>query len=254
VRSDDFPADPARNYAIPSTNPFVGVAGDDEIWAYGLRNPWRPSFDRATGDLWIADVGQDLCEEINVHPYFSGTGMNYGWRLREGTIQTPMLGIGGAKPPGAIDPIFDYPHPEMSCSQPGHGDAFTGFAVTGGYVYRGPITSLRRRYFFADFGTAHLWSLRYDASPPVELQRHQLHRPARSLDRSRVHARRRLDRQRVVVRRGRLRQPLRARPVRRRRVPATRARSGCTDRGRCARAGAGPRARPPCSSSICRTR
>jgi glucose/arabinose dehydrogenase len=167
VRSDDFPADPARNYAIPPSNPFVGVTGDDEIWAYGLRNPWRPSFDRANGNFYIADVGQNVCEEVDVHPAASPAGVNYGWRLREGTIQTPDFGIGGAKPADAIDPIFDYPHPQSVCSLPGHGDAYTGYVVTGGYVYRGPITSLRGRYFFADFATAHLWSLIYDGSAPA---------------------------------------------------------------------------------------
>ncbi|MCZ6816143.1 MAG: PQQ-dependent sugar dehydrogenase, partial [Planctomycetota bacterium] len=106
VNGDDFPIDANRNYAIPPDNPFVGVAGDDEIWAYGLRNPWRASFDRRTGDFYIGDVGQREREEINVLPGSSIGGENYGWRLREGMIATPN--VGGARPPGAIDPIFDY--------------------------------------------------------------------------------------------------------------------------------------------------
>ncbi len=167
VDGDDFPADPDRNYAIPPDNPFVGTTGDDEIWVYGLRNPWRPSFDRDTDDLYIADVGQSTCEEITVQPAGSGGGENYGWRLREGTIATPTGGVGGAAPAGAIDPIFDYPHFSFqTCSDPGPGAGFTGISVTGGTVYRGPVASLQGRYFFADYGTAELWSLLWDGSDP----------------------------------------------------------------------------------------
>jgi glucose/arabinose dehydrogenase len=164
VDVDDFPMDPGRNYAVPADNPFVGVAGDDEIWAYGLRNPYRASFDRATGDLYIGDVGQETCEELNVQPSTSTGGENYGWRLREGTIQTPI--VGGPAPVGAIDPILDYPHPGNSerCSDPGTG--YEGFAVTGGLVYRGPIAELQGRYFFADFSTEKVWSLLWDGSAP----------------------------------------------------------------------------------------
>jgi len=165
VDGDDFPADPLRNYAVPAGNPFVGQTGDDEIWAYGLRNPWRNSFDRATGDLYIADVGQNTCEEIDVQPAASAGGENYGWRLREGVLATPTGGVGGPAPAGAIDPIFDYPHTAPDCSQPG--PAFTGISVTGGYVYRGPVAELSGRYFFADFGTANLWSLVWDGSSPA---------------------------------------------------------------------------------------
>lgn len=164
VDADDFPADAQRNYGIPSGNPFVGGTGDDEIWVYGLRNPWRDSFDRSTGDLYIGDVGQGACEEVDVQPASSAGGENYGWRLREGVIATPSGGVGGARPPGAIDPIFDYPHAGSTCSGPGPG--FTGIAVTGGYVYRGPIAALDGRYFFADYGTARLWSLVWDGSDP----------------------------------------------------------------------------------------
>ncbi len=155
VDDDDFPADENANYAIPASNPFVGKSGDDEIWAYGLRNPWRASFDVPTGRLYIGDVGQDSREEIDVEPGESAGGTNYGWRLREGTIQTPS--VGGARPAGAVDPIYDYVH--------GDGD-FEGFVVTGGYVYRGPIAELQGRYFFADYGTERIWSLVYDGSDP----------------------------------------------------------------------------------------
>ena len=167
IDGDDFPLDPAKNYAIPAGNPFVGVSGDDEIWAYGLRNPWRPSFDRATGNFYIADVGQGACEEIDVQYQSSPGGENYGWRLREALIATPTVGIGGPKPPGAIDPILNYPHSGASCSGPDLGPGFVGIAITGGYVYRGPVTQLIGRYFFADFGTARLWSLVWDGTAPI---------------------------------------------------------------------------------------
>ena len=141
VNGDAFPADASRNYAIPPTNPFVGVTGDDEIFAYGLRNPFRAGFDRATGDLWIGDVGQSAREEINFLSASSGGGENYGWRLREGTIATPTGGVGGARPPGNVDPVYDYNRDN---------DAFGGTVVTGGYVYRGPDPALQGKYFFLD--------------------------------------------------------------------------------------------------------
>jgi len=141
VTGDDFPADAARNYAIPPTNPFVGETGDDEIWSYGLRNPFRNSFDRVTGDLWIGDVGQGAREEINFQSGDDPGGANYGWRLREGTISTPSGGVGGARPPGNVDPVYDYNR---------DADPFGGSVVTGGYVYRGPDPSLQGRYFFLD--------------------------------------------------------------------------------------------------------
>jgi glucose/arabinose dehydrogenase len=151
VNGDDFTgaADPTnvKNYAIPLTNPFkAGVGtisddgGDDEIWAYGLRNPFRDSFDRVTGDLWIGDVGQASREEIDFQPASSTGGENYGWRLREGLIQTPNA-VGGDKPPGNVDPVYDYDR---------DADDFGGTVVTGGYVYRGPDPSLQGKYFFLD--------------------------------------------------------------------------------------------------------
>jgi uncharacterized repeat protein (TIGR01451 family) len=162
VNGDDFPSDVARNYAIPPTNPFAGaIAGADEIWSYGLRNPWRPAFDRLTGDLWIADVGQNAREEINFQPATSIGGENYGWRLREGTIATPSGGVGGDKPAGAIDPIYDYLR-GIDATQ------FRGFAVTGGYVYRGPIPELNGQYFFGDNVSEGIWSLRFSGSNPSE--------------------------------------------------------------------------------------
>jgi hypothetical protein len=115
VNGDDFPADAGRNYAIPGDNPFVGKDGADEIWAYGLRNPWRVAFDK-NGDLYIADVGQAAREEINFQPRTSKGGENYGWSLAEGSLGNP--------PPGSILPVFEYGRD-------------LGRAVTGGEVYRG---------------------------------------------------------------------------------------------------------------------
>jgi glucose/arabinose dehydrogenase len=154
--ADAYPGDATRNYAIPSTNPFVGIEGDDEIWAYGLRNPWRPSFDRKTGDLWIADVGQLNWEEIDVQLADSPGGENYGWRLREGMVATPTGRVGGARPLGNVDPIYAYPH--------GGSVGYKGCSITGGYVYRGPIAALNGAYFFADFCRGELASLRFDGS------------------------------------------------------------------------------------------
>lgn len=139
-------------YGIPASNPFVGVTGDDEIWAYGLRNPWRCSFDSMTGDLYIADVGQNAREEIDVQLASSSGGENYGWRRREGTIAYP--GTGGGTLPSAINPIYNYVW------------GSTGRSVTGGYVYRGPIGEIQGHYFFADYVSSRIWSLKFDGSNP----------------------------------------------------------------------------------------
>ena len=154
IDGDDFPSDNNRNYAIPPTNPFVGVTGDDEIFLYGLRNPWRCSFDRLTGDLYIGDVGQGAREEISLFPAAGHKNYNMGWRLREGILQTP--GVGGPRPADNIDPIYNYPRTGQ----------FGGSSVTGGYVYRGPVQGLRGNYFFTDFNSNNLWSLRFDGSQP----------------------------------------------------------------------------------------
>jgi glucose/arabinose dehydrogenase len=154
--TDAYPGDETRNYAIPTTNPFIGTEGDDEIWAYGLRNPWRPSFDRRTGDLWIGDVGQVNWEEINFQPATSTGGENYGWRLREGMVATPTGRVGGDRPTGNVDPIFTYSH--------GGAVGYRGCSITGGYVYRGPLPALNGAYFFADFCRSEVASLRFDGS------------------------------------------------------------------------------------------
>jgi glucose/arabinose dehydrogenase len=122
-------------YSIPPNNPFVGdKSARPEIWAYGLRNPWRYSFDRETGDLWIGDVGGAEREEVDFQPAGQG-GQNYGWNLLEGTVpHTDNL------PLGAVPPIHEYDHSGGRC------------VVTGGYVYRGSaIPALRGGYLFADY-------------------------------------------------------------------------------------------------------
>ena len=130
VRSDAFPGDPTRNYAIPADNPFVGAAGADEIWAFGLRNPFRNGFDRGLGDLYIADVGQGNFEEIDI----GQKGANYGWSLFEGnTPFNPGTPTGGS----TVAPIFVYGHS-------------VGVSVIGGYPYRGTSEGLQGDYFFAD--------------------------------------------------------------------------------------------------------
>jgi glucose/arabinose dehydrogenase len=141
VSGDDFPSDATRNYKIPPTNPYVGVTGDDEIFAIGMRNPFRDSFDRATGDLWLGDVGQDTREEIDKLSASAAPGRNFGWRLREGNIQNPS-DVGGAIPPNYVAPQFDY----------GRSGTISGSTVIGGYVYRGPDPLLQGKYFFSDTG------------------------------------------------------------------------------------------------------
>ncbi len=169
VNGDDFPgATPeaiAKNYAIPPTNPFVGETGDDEIWAYGLRNPFRASFDRLTHDLWMGDVGQDDREEIDFQPAASTGGENYGWRLREGDIATPTpVGspVGGPPPADYVPPIYSYTHP-ITNVPPASPSEFYGTVVTGGYVYRGPDPSLQGKYFFLDAGGHNYWMV--DSNP-----------------------------------------------------------------------------------------
>ncbi len=140
----DGPAGPLT-YSIPPTNPFVGITGDDEIWHYGLRNPFRSSFDRLTGDLWIGDVGQGAREEIDFQAANSAGGLNYGWRLREGTVATPSGGVGGACS-GCVEPVYDYQRPTGNPTT----DLYRGTVLTGGYVYRGPDPALQGKYFFLD--------------------------------------------------------------------------------------------------------
>jgi glucose/arabinose dehydrogenase len=144
----DHPSD-GKAYGIPSDNPLVAKAKDDpkrrpEIWAYGLRNVWRMDFDRATGRLWAADVGQNLYEEINLIE----RGGNYGWNLREGWHPFGAKGCGPRA--DLIDPIWEYHHD-------------VGKSITGGLVYRGKrFPELVGMYLYADYVSGRIWALRYD--------------------------------------------------------------------------------------------
>ena len=140
-------------YGIPADNPFVGEDGLDEIWLYGFRNPWRFSFDRENGDLYIADVGHRTWEEIDYLAAGSPAGVNYGWRCKEGAHDYNYTGDCLSRV--LVDPIAEY---ERSTS---------GGAVTGGFVYRGTdFPRLSGRFFYADFNTGRIWSLYKQNSDP----------------------------------------------------------------------------------------
>jgi len=137
---------PARPYAIPPDNPFAAAKdfARGEIWAYGLRNPWRIAFDRVTGHCWAADVGQDTWEEIDI----IRRGGNYGWNLREG--RHPHGPGGSDARPGLVEPIWEYHHD-------------IGKSITGGNVYRGSqVPELAGAYLYADWVTGQVWALWYD--------------------------------------------------------------------------------------------
>lgn len=134
---------PAAGYAIPPDNPFAGGGGAPEIFAWGLRNPWRWSFDRVTGELWAGDVGQALWEEIDVIE----RGGNYGWKIREGKS---CYGAATCNTAGLIDPVVDYSHGE-------------GRSATGGYVYRGSaVPALEGVYIYGDYWSGTIWGLYFD--------------------------------------------------------------------------------------------
>ncbi|MEO2092001.1 MAG: PQQ-dependent sugar dehydrogenase, partial [Gemmataceae bacterium] len=132
-------------YAIPKDNPFVGKAdAKPEIFAYGVRNPWRLSFDRKTGQGWFGEVGQDLWEEVNLLE----KGANYGWRRRESLH--PFWHDGTGSPKGFTEPIWEYHHD-------------VGKSITGGHVYRGKqLPELDGYYLYADYVSGKLWGLKYD--------------------------------------------------------------------------------------------
>ncbi|SRR5712691_5797984 len=138
--------DSGTPYGIPPSNPFFGGAGLEEIYAFGLRNPWRFSFDRATGALWLGDVGQGDWEEVDVVE----PGVNYGWNRREGRHCYPP---GTSSCAGSFrDPVAEYSH-------------YEGASITGGYVYRGAaVPQLAGNYVYGDFGSGHIWA--FPASGP----------------------------------------------------------------------------------------
>ncbi len=140
--------DGGEPYGIPADNPFAdGVNGAPEVWAYGLRNPWRFTFDRETGDLYVGDVGQNTYEEVNFVPA-GVSGVNFGWNIYEGLHPYS----GQALPANAVLPFAEYAHNE-------------GSSVTGGYVYRGSLVpELQGIYLFADFSSGRLWYAYRDAA------------------------------------------------------------------------------------------
>jgi len=156
-------------YSVPPDNPFVGQAGvQPEVWSYGLRNPWRFSFDRTTGDLYIGDVGQDSFEEVDVAPAAagSGKGLNFGWNIMEGTH---CYNASACNQSGLTLPVLEYPHSE-------------GCSVTGGYVYRGSvIPALQGLYFFGDYCQGTVRSFRYQGGSATELTDWPTLRPGGSI-------------------------------------------------------------------------
>src|SRR6266581_416600 len=147
----------ASSYTIPADNPGQSdTSFAPEVWSYGLRNPWRFSFDRQTGDLYIADVGQDLWEEVDVAPtgVQLGRGANYGWNIMEGNH---CYLTANCNTTGLILPIAEYIHAFGACS------------ITGGYVYRGSaLPDLVGNYFYADYCNGSVWSIRYPGSGPAD--------------------------------------------------------------------------------------
>jgi glucose/arabinose dehydrogenase len=129
--------DSGESYTVPPDNPL-----GNEVWAYGLRNPWRMSFDSSTGDLYIGDVGQNVWEEINFLPAGFSGGANFGWDHREGAHE-----FEGGGPQGMLDPVAEYSHQEGGCS------------VTGGYVYRGAMPEWNGIYLYGDYCTGLIWGL-----------------------------------------------------------------------------------------------
>ncbi len=153
--------DNGNPYAIPPDNPFVGDTNVlDEIWAVGVRNPWRFSFDRLTGDLWIGDVGQNAREEIDFQPGSSSGGENYGWRCYEGNNTYNTSGCGSIS--NYVFPVYEY-----------NRNSTGGYSVTGGLVYRGSKYScMQGFYFFADYVTNNVWTMAPDGNGGWDTHRH----------------------------------------------------------------------------------
>jgi glucose/arabinose dehydrogenase len=152
INVDNFTTPPY--YTVPADNPYISDPNVlDEIWCIGLRNPWRWSFDRQTGDMWIADVGQDSREEVNYQPASNTGAKNYGWRCYEGSA---AYNTTGCQPQSSyVQPIFDYPHNNTT----------GGFSITGGFVYRGTEFSFLNGYYIcADYVSGNTWLIRQNGS------------------------------------------------------------------------------------------
>jgi hypothetical protein len=166
--ADAYPTDPTRNYAIPANNPFKSGPlatmnpADDEVYAYGMRNPWRIGFDAVTGDLWIGDVGYNSAEEVNVVPAGTG-GQNFGWPYYEGTAETPEHVANGRPlsiPPGGPPPPLTGPPEHFYTTTPS-----SRGSVIGGFVYRGPDPTLQGDYLFYELIRRQVWS--YDPATMI---------------------------------------------------------------------------------------
>ena len=141
----DINSSSPEGYGIPNDNPFKVTGGAQAIWAFGLRNPWRFSFDRSTADLWIGDVGQGEFEEVNFTPKGSSAPRNYGWKITEGKS---CYEASTCNKTGLEMPVFDYNHDQGDVS------------ITGGYVYRGTASpKIAGKYIYADFSSGRIWSL-----------------------------------------------------------------------------------------------
>ena len=153
MRIDVDHEDAGLAYAIPKDNPFVGSPGArGEVWAYGIRNPWRMSFDRLTGELWVGDVGQDMWEEIDIVK----KGGNYGWSIREGKHE---YNVTRSSKDTLIEPILDYPHKPTALDK----SAAYGPCLTGGYVYRGKkLKGMEGAYLYAEYVLGWVRALRVD--------------------------------------------------------------------------------------------
>ncbi len=160
IRIDINSKTPPHNYSIPPDNPFVGVDGLDEIWYYGMRNPWRISFDRQTGDFWIGDVGQDKWEEVDFVPAGTAGGLDFGWDCQEGNHPVEPQNCDGNTQ--YTWPIFEYPH---TCDPCPNGK---GASVIGGYVYRGYLyPDLNGYYICADYVSNYFWLIRQTGTNPL---------------------------------------------------------------------------------------
>ena len=158
--------DLSASFPTPADGP--SHAGVDVV-ALGLRNPYRSSFDRQTGDFYIGDVGFNTAEEVDFIPasHFANPAapvLDFGWTDREGTVATVAPFAGGPGSPGDINPIFDYAH---SGNPLPHPTQLTGGSITGGYLYRGPVEELQGRYFFSDFLNGNVYSGAFNTSTPV---------------------------------------------------------------------------------------